>query len=160
MGKWPAGGIANPFLTHALQFYILASYGIPEILYLVKVNGKIQHLERIVTSLVCSNKQLNFLLLNKNQNWQFVKTRKHKILDCVLGWWIFPDSYDDDPEGEADLGFHNVSETGKPATNWPKVFPIPIPICMYWKILGPWNSLRWEVSWHHRKFEDSFCRIL
>lgn len=54
---------------HAVQLYILASYtGIPEILYLVKVNGKIQHLERIVTSLVCSNKQLNFLLLNKNQN--------------------------------------------------------------------------------------------
>lgn len=40
-------------------------------------------LERIVTNLVCSHKQLIFLLLNKNQKWQFVKTRKHKILDSV-----------------------------------------------------------------------------
>ena len=49
---------------------------IPEIFYFVQVNGNNQHLERIVTSAVCSNKQLNCLLLNENQNRQFVKNQK------------------------------------------------------------------------------------
>ena len=77
--------------------------------------------ERIVTCPVCSNKQWNCLLPNKNKNWQFVKkkkkkeeekkkkNRKHKVLDCVWGAdWYFQTYYD--PKGKVCLGFHSISE--------------------------------------------------
>lgn len=144
-------------MLHSSTF--LSPVGIPEILYLVWVERSSTWKELLLALFVPINNQISCCSI-KNQNWHCKKPEN------IKSWTVFrADRYFqtlDDPEGEAYFGFHDVSKkylSGKPATNWPKVFYSNSNLYLL-KYFGPLEQHYKEVSLHHYKLKDSFCIIL
>lgn len=84
------GRHCRSFLTQALQLYIHILHGHTRDTFFNWSEWKDPALGKNYTRLICSNKQLNFLLLNKNQNWHCEKPENIKSWTVFSwGWLIF-----------------------------------------------------------------------